>query len=259
LLNSIVDALLQVSSAVKSQQSFLELLRSSSPVSNISGGTYNHKAAQNTMLVLPTTTMAPAAPGSPTHVVLYPFSSTSSAQQQQQQQNSLPAGWQPTLARQGLGSAFLGAGTSPAHASALQGTSAADSSAAVMLLQQLAQLQHLVSQQQQPAGKVQDQQPTQVPVTGSARKHSSNRASGKDAAASAGAGSASGPLAGLDRGKLQQLAKHLQQHSAACVGSCRISRVSSNLTQMLPLSISGSSEDAEAAAEDGVSVGGDDE
>jgi hypothetical protein len=145
----------------------------------------------------------------------------------------------------------------------MQGTSAADSNAAVMLLQQLAQLQHLVSQQQQPAGKVQDQQPTQVPATGSARKHSSNLASGKDAAASAGAGSASGLLAGFAKGKLQQLAKHLQQqrkmqqHSAARAGSCGISRVSSDLTQLLTLSVSGSSEDSEAAAEDGVSVGGD--
>lgn len=216
------------------------------------------------MLALPAATFAPAAPGSPTHVVLYPFSSTSSAQQQPQQLNSLPAGWKHNLAGQGLGSAFLSAGASPAHASTLQGTGAPDSNAAVMLLQQLAQLQHLVTQQQQPAGKDQDQQqPTQVPATGSARKQSSNRTSGRDAAASAGAGAAGGLLAGLDKGKLQQLAKHLQQqrkmqqHSAVRVGSCGISRVSSDLTQMLNLSVSGSSEDSEAAAEDGISIGGD--
>lgn len=240
----------RVSSEVKSQQDFLELLRSSSPVSNFSGSTLNHKAAGSAMLGIP----AAAAPSSP--VLVYPVVSAVGGAQKLQQLGGLPAGWQSTVSAQVPAPGFLSAGTSPLHAPAAQGATSSESNPAVMLLQQLAQLQQMVAQQQQqPAA----QQQQQVPSAGKPRRRSSSRAPAKGAAAA----SAGGLLAGLDKDKLQQLVQRLQshrkmqQHLAPRAGSCAFSRVSSDLTQMLTLSVSASSEDSEGPAEDGFSVGGD--
>jgi hypothetical protein len=86
------------------------------------------------------------------------------------------------------------------------------------------------------------------------------------AAAEAAAASAAQLLAGMDKAKLQQLAKRLQRQqrkaqkqTAVHFGSCGISRVSSDMTQMLALSVSASSEDCEGRADDGSSTEGDSE
>lgn len=252
---------LQVSAAVKSQQDFLELLRSSSPVSNISSSTSNHHhvAASSTMLGRPAAAaFPPAAPasGSPGHVLVYPIASAASSPHALQQLGSLATGWHSNLAglTAGPASAFLSAGASPVHPAAAQGPAAADSIPAVMLLQQLAQLQHLVAhqqQQQQPAANSQQgqQQSPQARDAASTRRRGSR-------------------VSGRDKGRLQQqLAKHLQQHSsqplhvrqgsAAQPGLCGISRVSSDLTQMLALSASGDSEGTTEKEEEGRSVGWD--
>jgi hypothetical protein len=120
-----------------------------------------------------------------------------------------------------------------------------------MLLQQLAQLQHLVSQQQQqPAVSSQQDRQQSPPARDAGTRRRGSRASGRD------------------KGKLQQqLAKHLQQQrsggqplhvrqsvSAAQSGLSGISRVSSDLTQMLALSASGDSEGT-TEEEEGRSVG----
>lgn len=253
---------LQVSAAVKSQQDFLELLRSSSPVSNISSSTFNHHhaAASSTMLMGRPAAAAfpPAAPasGSPRqHVLVYPIASAAGSPHTLQQLGSFATGWHSNLAGLAAGpaSAFLSAGASPVHPAAAQGPVAADSNPAVMLLQQLAQLQHLVAhqqQQQQPAANSQQgqQQSPQARDAASTRRRGSR-------------------VRGRDKGRLQQqLAKHLQQRSsqplhvrqvsAAQPGLCGISRVSSDLTQMLALSVSGDSEGTtEEEEEEGRSAG----
>jgi hypothetical protein len=240
-----------VSSAVRSQQDFLDLLRSSSPVSHISSS-FNHVAANTAMLALP-------APGSPSHVMLCPVG----IQQPQQQQQV--SGWTTALpaAPAQLPTYFTGAGPMQA----VQAPIAGDSNATLLLLQQLSQLQQLMSQQQPQQQQVapQDQQQPQQQhaagrVGGQGVRSSSNSSSKSRGAAPAGAAEA-GLLASLDKGKLQQLARQLQQQrklqqvAAVRMGSCGISRVSSDLTQMLTLSVSASSEDS---AEDGVSNAGDD-
>ena len=208
------------------------------------------------MLALP-------APGSPSHVMLCPVGIQQPQQQQQQQQQQQVSGWTTALpaAPAQLPGYFSGAGPMQA----LHAPTAGDSNATVLLLQQLSQLQQLMSQQQpqqQPAAPQDQQQQQQAAgrVGSKGVRSSSNSSSKSRGAAPAGAAEA-GLLASLDKGKLQQLARQLQQQrklqqvAAVRMGSCGISRVSSDLTQMLTLSVSASSEDS---AEDGVSIAGDD-
>ena len=146
----------------------------------------------------------------------------------------------------------------------MQAPLAGDSNSAVLLLQQLAQLQHLVSQQplqqqQQPTEGQSQQLPQQAGgQAGGKGPHSSS--SSKRGAAAAGNVSL---LASLDASRLQALARQLQQQRkgqqrpvvrAGSRGD--ISRVSSDLTQMLTLSVSASSVSEGDSAEDAVSVGG---
>jgi hypothetical protein len=150
-------------------------------------------------------------------------------QQQQQMPYSYPMGWQSA---QGLPQSFLSAGASPAHAS----TAPRDSNTAVLLMQQQAG-----QQQQQPLAHA----ATTVPAS-SGRRQSSRQ--GKDAAKA---------MAFASPAKLRQLSKQLQQkvqqQGAARMGSCGISSVSSDLTQMLTFSVSASSE-SEAAGDDSGSI-----
>lgn len=245
----------QVSSAVKSQQDFLARLCSSSPVSNTSCSTFSTSAAD---LARPafncTSTAAPPAASCPQ--LQHPVGSRTGTQQQPF--SSLTAGLCPSLGA-GAGQVQLGgslsAGASPAHAPPAASLPAGDSSAALLLLRQLAQLQQLMQQQQQP---LQPQVTSMVPqqlqkptaVAGTGGKHSSSSSAGGAAAPAAAA-----VLANLDKGRLQQLARHLQERKLQQHGSSGISRVSSDLTQMLALSVSMSSEDSDAV-EDGTSVVG---
>jgi len=250
-----VTVTVQVSSAVKSQQDFLALLRSSSPVSNTSCSTFSTSAADLAWPAFSCTSTAAAPPAASCPGPQLPQPVGGRTGTQQQQLSSLTAGLCPSVgAAAGLvhlgGS--LSAGTSPAHAPHAASLHAGDSSAALLLLQQLAQLQQLMQQpplQPQVASVLPQQLQKPAAVAGTGGKHSKSSAGGAAAPAAATL------LTNLDKGRLQQLARHLQGCKLQQRGSSGISRVSSDLTQMLALSVSLSSEDSDTA-EDGTSLVG---
>jgi hypothetical protein len=213
------------SSAVKDQTYFLALLHSTSPNSVVSSSTH---------------TAAPAAPaaaafagqwlgslGLPLPASSSPYGLNSS---------STPLAAKVHSCGPGLAAKYA----TWAAAAALPVPESLDGTRAAALLQQLAGLQQLLK----PDSHHQQQQPDGSPPPGGKQGRRS----------SASKASASGLLACMDRSKLQHLVQQArkaagqQQQLRRSTGS-NISRVSSDLTAMLALSLSTtSSEDAEAAS-----------
>lgn len=207
---------MQVSSAVvKSQQDFLDLLRSTSPVSNAGCSNLSHGAA---LLAVPGAAHHSTVPSS--SVMVYPSGSAGAGTQQQLLQSI------STLVQ----AATNGVLVSPS-----------------CWLKQFAQFQQLVPQQ--PQSFVSEQaNPEALAQNSTAQVSSSNKQPVPESATKPGVSPA----------KLQQFARKLQQQQQAMrPGSCNASRVSSDLTQMLTLSVSASSTQSEGGGRDDGSVAGD--